>query len=215
MCTVTNTALFKLYTHIYPKSSKSGIKRQAVYLFIYPENVRAITLRMLRNTRDSTPEKPRFHYSLSFSMVQEPCLVFTKGRVLESKNKTKAHLDLIKALAGVTDLTLEIHSSSATKPAMENLELLASSFSLDRADNRPCTDAKHADLSALYAGDGGQVVNVDKPVAHVDAVPPPYTDSTPSPRQASSSKHHLMTCIYIYIYICTQNSLSRLISDTR
>jgi hypothetical protein len=188
-CAVKTTALIKLYTHIYQKSNKNTNK-QPIYLFIYPENIKAIKLR----NKQSRSEKP--YYSLHFSMTKEPCLIF-KERVIESKTRTKACLDMMQRLAGLKEFSLEIDNLSALTPAIKDLELFTSAFLPDRIKTRPRTDGERADIRKLYAGTKGEIIDSTQAASHIEASPPTYTESTYKTSRASSE--HIS---HLIIQIC-------------
>ncbi|KAL7938151.1 hypothetical protein V8C35DRAFT_291076 [Trichoderma chlorosporum] len=182
-----NTARIRLCTQIYPTKSKKSDNKIAVYLYIYPEVIRAIELHKSADQQASEQE-PQSCYSLHFNLKQRPSLVFAKDFVLASKNKTKRCLNLMKGLASTEKFTLQIDRSSATEQAIEDLNTLASTFSLNFARVRPCMDSRRADLDTLYAGKGGIVVQLKEFASHTEVKPPPYGDNPPNADQASKKK---------------------------
>lgn len=180
MRTATNTALVRLDTYIYPKNQKNA-KKQALYLFIYPENIETFKVRLKRSQRKKL-EGPKLYYSVQISVREKPCLVYKKA-ILQSKQNTKACLDIMTSLAGVTEFTLEICNSSSGIKQIGDLQTLQSN--IHNAEKHLLTDRGHADLSTLYAGTGGMIVDDAKAVAHNGTKPPPYTDSIPSEHTSS------------------------------
>ncbi|KAM0260897.1 hypothetical protein ACHAQJ_002516 [Trichoderma viride] len=190
--TSTNTAIFKLYSYIIRKGNKGKSNKQAVYLFIHPEKIQAITCETSRTTRRSKSKsrKPS-HYTLHFSLTERPHLVVPKSHALESRDKTKAQLDLIQDLAGMTDFVVHLNSSNTTISKPDDLKLLESIFSPTATEHRPCTDDKRANLATLYAGNGGEIVTVNRVVAApVETDPPPYTGPAPDFVHVSNDFQH-------------------------
>lgn len=190
-----STALIKLHTHIYPPQKNAS--KEAVYLFIYPKNIETFELRI----KQSKPERkadPEIYYSLHISMKQKPCLVFTKKGVLKSKPETKHCLDVMESLASVKEFNLNICKLSATTLAIQNLKLFQSTILRD-PENRPLTDCARADLTTLYAGAGGKIIENSETIAHIKVRPPSYADSTHSTRSTSSEymSPHSMIDIYL------------------
>lgn len=188
----TNTALFKLYCHILHKGSKAKGQKHTIFLFIHPESVRAITLDSERSSGPST-SRPR-RQTLSFSITQQPSLVIPKGYVLESKPKSKGLLNLVLALASVTEFAIHLNSSNITTPKQTRLELVARIFSPSSAHNRPLTNKRCANLESLYAGRGGEVANLSKDTGRTSTqadLPPSYE---PARGQVSNSKYILSYC---------------------
>ncbi|KAL6787422.1 hypothetical protein J3E68DRAFT_440428 [Trichoderma sp. SZMC 28012] len=173
--TSTNTAIFKIYGYVLLKGSKSKSSKQAVYLFIHPETIQSITLQTEHAAPFSTPiQSGPIRQSLCFSLTAQPHLVVPKNLILESRPKTKALLDSIQALATVTAFTVHLSNLDTATSTQENLELIVSTFSLSHDDNRPSTNTRRANLTTLYAGRGGEIVNVKNDVANTEACLPPY-----------------------------------------
>jgi hypothetical protein len=184
--TSTNTAVFKLYSYIIRRGNKGKSNKQAVYLFIHPEKIQAIVCEIFRTARRSKSKsrKPS-HYALHFSLTERPHLVVPKDRPLESREKTKAQLDLIQDLASATDFIVHLNSSSVTTSKPDELRLLESIFSPMCTQHRPCTDRQRASLATLYAGNGGEIINVKTVVAQIETDPPPYAGPVPDSCQVS------------------------------
>ncbi|KAL7940747.1 hypothetical protein V8C42DRAFT_336669 [Trichoderma barbatum] len=183
--TWTNTAMFKLYTYINLKLSRRKNKKQRVYLFIYPEWIKAITAQISPDMRykasDTTMPNQNF-YSLHFFLTQKPDLIGPRNNSLASKPKTNNQLDLIQDLALATEFEFQL-TNSTTAPLKPNVfKLLAASFSPLVDKNRPSRNKKRGNLATLYAGKGGVVVSASKALAQVEAGPPPYASATVGPR---------------------------------
>lgn len=185
--TSTNTAMFKLHAYVILRGGKGKSNKQAVYLYIYPERIRAIKYKVYHNPQPSASKtfQPR-HYSLYISMTQAPVMIRPKGRPLDSKGRTKTRLHLIEDLAGVTEFIVHLDSSNAVLSKAE-FDLLEKTFSGDRPEGRPRTDLPRANPATLYAGNGGEIVE-KKEITHTGESPPPYAGSAPNPQ--SSSKHY-------------------------
>ncbi|KAL6800936.1 hypothetical protein GGI42DRAFT_343740 [Trichoderma sp. SZMC 28013] len=173
--TSTNTAIFKIYGYVLLKGSKTKSSKQAVYLFIHPESIRFIALQTGHAAPFSTLiHSGSIHHSLCFSLTTQPHLVVPRNLILESRPKTRALLDSIQALATVTAFTVHLSNLDAVASTQEKLELIASTFSLSHDDNRPSTNTRRANLTTLYAGRGGEVVNAKNDVANTETCLPPY-----------------------------------------
>ncbi|KAL6822658.1 hypothetical protein J3E69DRAFT_356485 [Trichoderma sp. SZMC 28015] len=205
--TSTNTAIFKIYGYVLLKGSKSKSSKQAVYLFIHPEAIQSITLQTEHAAPFSTPiQSGPIRQSLCFSLTAQPHLVVPKNLILESRPKTKAILDSIQALATVTAFTVHLSNLDTATSTQHNLELIASTFSLSHDDNRPSTNTRRANLTTLYAGRGGEIVNVKNDVANTDACLPPYNKrkrdlSDHDTKRPSTTQDHILL---ILKDICTR-----------
>ncbi|PTB48712.1 hypothetical protein M431DRAFT_99323 [Trichoderma harzianum CBS 226.95] len=187
--TSTNTAIFKIYGYVLLKGSKSKSSKQAVYLFIHPETIQSIT----PQTEHAAPlsaliQSGPIHHSLCFSLTAHPHLVVPKNLILESRPKTKALLDSIQALATVTAFTVHLSNLDTVTSTQGILESVASTFSLSHNDNRPSTNTRRANLTTLYAGRGGEIVNVKNDVANTEACLPPYSEPAPSRSHHSNKR---------------------------
>ncbi|KAM6484828.1 hypothetical protein HDV62DRAFT_356541 [Trichoderma sp. SZMC 28011] len=187
--TSTNTAIFKIYGYVLLKGSKFKSSKQAVYLFIHPETIQSIT----PQTEHVAPSSrlilsDPIRHSLCFSLTAQPHLVVPKNLILESRPKTKALLDSIQALATVTAFTVYFSDLDTVTSTQEILELVASTFSLSHNDNRPSTNTRRANLTTLYAGRGGEIVNAKNDVANAEADLPPYSEPAPSRSHHSTKR---------------------------
>ncbi|RFU78897.1 hypothetical protein TARUN_3336 [Trichoderma arundinaceum] len=102
-----------------------------------------------------------------------PRLVAPKNLILESRPKTRALLDSMQALATVTSFTVHIKNPDTIASTTKDFELITSAFSASHTDNRPSTNNKRANLTTLYAGKGGEIINADTATANLEACPPP------------------------------------------
>ncbi|KAH6952550.1 hypothetical protein BKA56DRAFT_241627 [Ilyonectria sp. MPI-CAGE-AT-0026] len=165
----TNSAFFKLYGRIFLKKFGKDNK-QAIYLFIYPENVQTITWETASHfsrTRQDTG------HSLCLSMSKPPDLVIPKNRPLEPKNNTQNLLNSILALAKATTFTAYFSDKETDPGTRQQLASVASVFS-ERRHNRLLVNKERANLTTLYAGIGGQIFDFNpKPSSEV-APPPSY-----------------------------------------
>ncbi|OPB39082.1 hypothetical protein A0O28_0047870 [Trichoderma guizhouense] len=163
--TTANTAFLRLYGDVFIKSSKPP-NRRAIYVYIRPEIIKSITYQNENNVR-----------SLCFSLALESDLVTPKEPIV-AKPKSKALLNSIVALSQVTSFTVRLNSSSTTPSAQ--LKKIASIFS-----PRPSWNAALGDLSGLYTGKGGQIVNASTAAASTHAQaesPPPYVPASSNER---------------------------------
>ncbi|PTB45252.1 hypothetical protein M441DRAFT_158868, partial [Trichoderma asperellum CBS 433.97] len=190
--TATNTSIFKLYSYIIRKGSKGRSNKQAVYLFIHPENVRFITCETSRNARrpKSKAHKPQTYYELHFSLAECPNIVVPKDRAFESKDRTRAQLDLIQELASATDFVVHLNSTGINASKLDDLRLLGCMFSPTFTEHRPTTDFRRANLATLYAGNGGEIVGMNRGVVQsIEVDPPPYVGPAPDSCMVSNEYH--------------------------
>ncbi|KAL7919364.1 hypothetical protein ACQKWADRAFT_205829 [Trichoderma austrokoningii] len=188
--TDTNTSIFKLYYSYMVRKDRKGRRRsskQAVYLYIHPENVRFITCDKPRTTTTARRPKPEAHkpppppqtsyYELRFSLTESPSIVVPKdgGAAFESKHTTRAQLDLLQDLAGATDFVVHLDSSAVDACKLDDLKLLGCMFSPTFTDDRPTTDFRRASLASLYGGGGGARIGMSGGVVQsIEVDPPPY-----------------------------------------
>ncbi|KAM0524783.1 hypothetical protein ACHAPE_000886 [Trichoderma viride] len=187
--TATNTSIFKLYTYIIRKGHKGRSNKQAVYLFIHPENVRFITCETSRTSRrpKSKTHKPQTYYELRFSLTECPNIVVPRDRAFESKDKTRAQLNLLQELASTNDFIVHLNSSGINASKLDDLRLLGCMFSPTFTEHRPTTDFRRANLATLYAGSGGEIVGMNRGVVQsIEVDPPPYVGPAPDSCMVSS-----------------------------
>lgn len=186
----TNTAIFKMYGYVLLKGSKGKSSKQAIYLYLHPEEIQSISLEAVNKPPSlMSTALSSSRYSLCFSMATEPLLVVPKNLVLESRPKTRALLDSIRTLATVTNFTVHLNDTDMVTSTRTHLELIASIFSSTKTDGRPCTNNKRANLTTLYAGRGGDVVNTRNAVTNIEQCIPPSYDEPPPSRSQISSEH--------------------------
>ncbi|KAM0453048.1 hypothetical protein ACHAPV_009163 [Trichoderma viride] len=185
-----NTAIFKLYGYILLKANKGKSSKQAIYLFIYPESIRAITLETIHDAPSQlSMNLGSSYHSLSFSLTTQPRLVIPQDLILESRLKTAALLNSIRLLGTMVDFTVSFSSTSTPTSTLHNLRLVASIFSPTSSGSRPSTDNSRANLATLYAGRGGEIVHTNDATVNTAGQPPPlYTEATPSPGQISNKR---------------------------
>ncbi|TFB03271.1 hypothetical protein CCMA1212_004565 [Trichoderma ghanense] len=173
----TNTAMFKLHCDVRFKGTKGkkSNKIQTIYLFIYPETIRAVTLKS--NLDLLAPS-----CSLQFSLTQPPSLIVPADDILQCKPQTKGLFGLMHSLAEVTDFTIQLNNSLKTIPILPALERVVHLFST--ATDRPRSNVRYADIATLYCGRGGKIFNVKAAAARAgeaeeadDASLPVYTAS--------------------------------------
>ncbi|KAL6893424.1 hypothetical protein GGI43DRAFT_185143 [Trichoderma evansii] len=190
--TATNTSIFKLYSYIIRKGNKGRSNKQAVYLFIHPENVRFITCETSRNPRrpKSKAYKPQTYWELHFSLAECPNIVVPKDGTFESKDRTRAQLDLIQELASATDFIVHLNSTSINASRLDDLRLLGCMFSPTFTEHRPTTDFRRANLATLYAGNGGEIIGMNRGVMQsIEVDPPPYVGPAPDSCMVDNEYH--------------------------
>ncbi|KAM0517049.1 hypothetical protein ACHAPE_005161 [Trichoderma viride] len=181
MDTSTNTAIFKLYGYILLKGSRGKSGKQAIYLFIHPENIRSITETVHDLPSQSLTNLGSNHH-LCFFLTKEPRLVVPHNSILESRPKTAALLEKIQALAAVVNFTVSFSSTETITSTLQSLRYVSSVFSPTYTGNRPSTNDRHANLATLYAGKGGEVVHTNDVTASAAVQAPPlYSEATPGP----------------------------------
>lgn len=163
------TGLIRLQASIQLKHDNLLDGSETIYLFIYPENIRAVTADELLDT-------------LSFSLKRPPDLVVPKGRPLESEPATETLLRSMFALAKVTHFDVQL---SMTKLPRSRLKFILSIHNLFAVNHNFSTDKRRADLNTLYVGRGSEVVNVEGDLEGTRDSPPLYEKDTPR----SHSKH--------------------------
>lgn len=189
--TATNTAIFKLYSYIIRKGNKGRSNKQAVYLFIHPENVRFITCETSRNTRrpKSKAPKAQTYYELHFSLTECPNIVVPKDGAFESKDRTRAQLSLLHELASASDFVVHLNSTGINASKLDDLRLIGCMFSPTFTEHRPTTEFRRANLATLYAGNGGEIVGVNRGVMQsIEIDPPPYAGPAPDSCMVSSKR---------------------------
>ncbi|KAL7784618.1 hypothetical protein V8C37DRAFT_420449 [Trichoderma ceciliae] len=95
MDTLTTKAIFKLSCKMFFKFKNKELKgnKQSIYLFIYPDDIRTITLQINKDVP-----------SLHFSMERPPRLIVPRERILITKQSTKHLLRSFQALATVASI---------------------------------------------------------------------------------------------------------------
>ncbi|KAL7822046.1 hypothetical protein V8C26DRAFT_389759 [Trichoderma gracile] len=146
----SNSAFIKLYGDIYI-NNRTSFSRRSIYMYIRPETIVSIAYRNDNNMR-----------SLHFSLQRKPDLI-TPKEPIKARPRSQALLDAIIAISTVTDFTVRLDSSSTAPSHL--LKKLASIFS-----PRPTWNDELGDLSRLYGGEGGQIVNASKAVSTVSTV---------------------------------------------
>ncbi|PNP45125.1 hypothetical protein TGAMA5MH_03176 [Trichoderma gamsii] len=178
----TNTAIFKLYGYILLKGNRGKSGKQAIYLFIHPENIRSITETVPDLPSQSLTNLGSNYHSLCFFLTKEPRLVVPRNSILESRPKTAALLEKIRALAAVVNFTVSFGNTETITSTLQSLRCVSSVFSPTYTGNRPSTNDRHANLATLYAGRGGEMIHTNDVTASATVQPPPlYSEATPGP----------------------------------
>lgn len=190
--TATNTAIFKLYSYIIRKGRKGRSHKQAIYLYIHPENIRFITCdesRAVRRPKSKPHNKPQTYYELRFSLAECPNnVVVPKDGAFESKDETRAQLDLFQGLASANDFVVHLDGSGIDESKLDDLKLLGCMFSPTFTDHRPTTDFRRANLATLYAGGASIGMNGGVVMQSIEVDPPPYVGAAPESCMISSEQ---------------------------
>lgn len=191
---MNNTALLRLQSHTSVKNARGKNSRIPVYIYIYPENVKTITVldEGLFSSKDASGNSTKdwlknTYFKLRICLMQAPDLIRPKDYIFESRNKTKDELDVFRALANATEFIIHLDCFRQNMQR-SHIGLLVDAFSEGNKD-RPRTDDRHANLNMLYGGKGGEVATESKAEALVADTPPVYIDSTPTGGQ-NSSEHY-------------------------
>ncbi|KAL7917968.1 hypothetical protein ACQKWADRAFT_265770 [Trichoderma austrokoningii] len=196
--TSKNTALFRLQSHAVFKSARGNKSRHLVYIYIYPENLKTMTI--LKNGLSSSKDSPETalekrlkntYVDLQISMIQAPDLVRPRNHVFKLKNQTREELDLFCDLANATEVVLHFDSFIEDIPR-NDIRLLLDAFS-EKNKDRPRKDDRRANLDILYGGKGGEIATECKIAALPADVPPTYIDSTPTGGQSSKKRKRTET----------------------
>lgn len=172
--TLISKAIFRLTCRVWIKGkgkNRTQLKgdQQPVFLFIHPENIRAITL----GADNDIPW-------LQFCMDQGGSrFVIPSDCILECKNSVHARLLSMKALANASDFTIHFKNADMSKFTRHHLQQIASIFSAANT-GRLETDDRRTNLQTLYVGIGGHVFDTSTTLADdassEDTSPPPPID---------------------------------------
>lgn len=164
-----STAFFQLRANIALKNRRD---RTNVLLSIPPENIRALALveddggaelatsRLVTSTR-----------CLRFEMREPPSLIVPQGDITPKQRSSRIVLDSLRVLAGQTVLSVHLPSSRA---AVAQLLALCTEV---KSGNLRSTE-KFLDVSSLYGGKGGRILESDALKANPGHSPPPTDLST-------------------------------------
>lgn len=156
--TEQGTALITLRGQCILKAGpSSGV---ALYLFIYPDNVRSVEFAYAPSPTASTTEQgtsslPNSFIRLRFILTRPPTFVAPKNQPLDPKGASRALVEGLQSLATVTDLSIYLDLLSLVDEAREQLASLPSVFSRCRL----VTNESRASIQRLYSGVGGEVIN--------------------------------------------------------
>jgi hypothetical protein len=164
--TLASTALFRLHGDIQLTYKGITSSKQAIYLFIHPEDIQSVTL-------ESTADVPPMN-TLCFSLQRTPRLVAPKDCVLMSESEDECLLRSIQALSTLTKFNVHLNSSGMNSSSTPDLERVASIFS---PNHNIAVDATRANLNTLYSDNVGEVVNSNKGVTGLEANLLPYDDA--------------------------------------
>lgn len=172
----SNTAFFKLRVTVVLNALPHT--QTSVYLFIPPERV----LSLAHDESSSTPEEVRKKLStdttcLRFRLNRPAVRVVPLVRLAPKKKVYGDALDCVRGLAKETTLVIYLSHRVLSKTRLRALCNAASSSGLLKSSVR------HADITRLYGGKGGQAIEEPGPdLGAVDVEgPPSYTEMGPAP----------------------------------
>lgn len=192
----SSTAFFKLRATVTFKAIGARPKRTtAAWLQIAPERIATITLQDEKTVDEALSKKlgPNI-VCWHFSLTRPGTLVLPPDYDLKSKGQQSDALDSLWALAQATSFSISACLSARTVSKGRLVSLCkavnagssATGTVAEASTNPQLASNKHAaDITSLYGGKGGQVVELDSQdvsgPAGNEACPPPYADIGPSP----------------------------------
>lgn len=181
--------------------------RTSIYLYIYPERIRQLSV-------DPNPTEKSLGAEtllLKFELDRPSALVLPKGSC-EPKNKTASDvMDALRGLAGQTSLSVYASIPRKRLSAKRLQDLCAAA-----TDAGLASLAVHASTASLYQGKGGELIEgdplggpADDPPA-IDEPPPQYTE--PPPAEPSSAAPG--DCMY-HLKHATPSSQTPLLTESQ
>lgn len=155
--TPASIALFRLHGDLQLIHDEVTSSKQAVYLFIYPEDIECIDFETATETLPND--------TLRFKLRRNPYLVAPRDSVLEPNSSDIPLHRSIQALATATEMRVQINSSGTNSLSQIDLRKIASAFS---PNHKILIDARRANLDALYAHESGEVLNLGKPTKSLE-----------------------------------------------
>ncbi|KAL7928420.1 hypothetical protein V8C35DRAFT_242665 [Trichoderma chlorosporum] len=190
MNTTNNTALIRLRSHASLKSTRGGNSRHPVYIYLYPEIIKTITILNDAQFQSKGSERNQLentYYKLQISMTQAPDLIRPKHHTFEPRHKTREELGLFRDLATATEFVIHLDRFKQQNLQKDHIGLLVATFS-EGNTGRPRKDIERANLATLYAGKGGEIVTESQVQSLAADFPPSYTGSTPKCHQNSKKR---------------------------
>lgn len=202
----SNTAFFKLRAPVILEGTPPQEEiKTTIYIFIHPEQI----LSLVQEQPNKLPDGAAGHTATKWSGCKTACLRFALSKpasvvapinapVRPSSTTDSQFLDSVKLLAQQT--AFAVYVAHDALPNLKLLQLLCRASSNGFLKSHP----RHADLSSLYGGDGGRVVECfahTEPASFggkgkseesgiaADALveePPSYNEIGPSPPSSAS-----------------------------
>ncbi|ORY56886.1 uncharacterized protein BCR38DRAFT_450297 [Pseudomassariella vexata] len=169
----SSTAFIKLRAKLALQDRRNKIN---LFLFMYPERIQSLELVDDDEYQVQAQEKlgGKNTYCLRFCLNQAAALIVPKEVLMVPKHdKDVQVLRRMKKLA--EQKTLAVYLSSATMPRRTLLSLCKAVISCRSMQ-------RHANLTSLYGGKGGKILECDQPEPQEnEGCPPPYKEVGPSP----------------------------------
>lgn len=152
----SHTAFFKITANLAFKGKRS---RSNIFLFIHPERIRSLDF-VEQDDRSATASKilGTSTCSLHFVLIEPPALIVPKDDYVPKGDTARTTLQALQALSRVTRFCVDLPSNILARQRLLALcEKASSSGSLKTLPGA-------ANLSKLYGGKGGQVIQSGQPV---------------------------------------------------
>ncbi|KAJ4393029.1 hypothetical protein N0V93_002235 [Gnomoniopsis smithogilvyi] len=170
----SHKAFFKLRTTVALRiggSRRDG--RTSIYLYIYPERIRQLSVDPNPAEKMLGPETLLLRFDLDsssdFVLPKSPC---------EPKNRTASDvIDAFRALAGQTHFAVYASIPRKRLSVKRTRELCIAA-----TDAGLASLAVHASTASLYQGKGGEIVKGDRQADDADDPPPPPAIDDPPPQ---------------------------------
>ncbi|KAJ4410661.1 hypothetical protein N0V82_009170 [Gnomoniopsis sp. IMI 355080] len=184
----SNTALFKIIANVAYRGKRN---RSNVYLHIYPERIRSLSI--INNNETAPAKLGTSVYNLDFVLSSPGSLVVPKGDWVPKNEVAHSTLTLLEALSSQTSFCVAFPSKSI---AMDRLVALC-----ENVTSGGCLKTMHdaANVTKLYGGMGGKIIEHAHPSpvmqsfvgqGDVTESPPAYVDvgDSPPPHPSQGSK---------------------------
>ncbi|RYP40405.1 hypothetical protein DL767_001705 [Monosporascus sp. MG133] len=150
----SNKAFFKLRVAVALKAHPRPRKTN-VFLFIHPERIRTVALNESPRSATANALGPDA-FCLRFDLKRAPALVVPKDSLAPRNQTSGSMLDSLRALAQQT--TFAVYSSIPCR-ALPRRRLLSLCEAASSGGLRSI--AAHSNITSLYAGNGGKVIETD------------------------------------------------------